>query len=159
MLKVQEILIIKVTELQTYFPRKGEIQAKWYIVDASGQVLGRLATQVATLLRGKHRENFTPFLDLGDHVIVVNAAKIRLTGNKLEQKVYQYHTGYPGGLKEISVRRKLREHPDRVVEEAILGMLPKTKLGKAMGRKLLVYADDKHPHQAQKPEPYSLEKT
>lgn len=145
--------------MQTYFPRKGEIPAKWYVVDASGQVLGRLATQVATLLRGKHREHFTPFLDLGDHVIVVNAAKIRLTGNKLEQKVYHYHTGYPGGLKEISVRRLLEEHPERVVEKAVLGMLPKNKLGKAMGRKLLVYADDKHPHQAQKPETYALEKT
>ena len=145
--------------MQTYFPRKGEIPAKWYVVDASGQVLGRLATQVATLLRGKHREHFTPFLDLGDHVIVVNAAKIRLTGNKLEQKVYHYHTGYPGGLKEISVRRLLEKHPERVVEEAVLGMLPKNKLGKAMGRKLLVYADDQHPHQAQKPETYPLEKT
>ena len=145
--------------MQTYFPRKGEISAKWYLVDASGQVLGRLATQVATLLRGKHREHFTPFLDFGDHVIVVNAAKIRLTGNKLEQKVYRYHTGYPGGLKETSVRRMLQEHPNRVVEEAILGMLPKSKLGKAMGQKLLVYADDQHPHQAQKPEIYSLEKT
>ena len=145
--------------MQTYFPRKGEITAKWYVVDANGQVLGRLATQVATLLRGKHREHFTPFLDLGDHVIVVNAAKIRLTGNKLEQKVYHYHTGYPGGLKEISVRRLLEEHPERVVEKAVLGMLPKNKLGKALGRKLLVYADDKHPHQAQKPETYPLEKT
>ena len=145
--------------MQTYFPRKGEIPAKWYVVDASGQVLGRLATQVATLLRGKHREHFTPFLDLGDHVIVVNAAKIHLTGNKLEQKVYHHHTGYPGGLKEISVRRLLEKHPERVVEEAVLGMLPKNKLGKALGRKLLVYADDKHPHQAQKPETYPLEKT
>ena len=145
--------------MQTYFPRKGEITAKWYVVDANGQVLGRLATQVATLLRGKHREHFTPFLDLGDHVIVVNAAKIRLTGNKLEQKVYHYHTGYPGGLKEISIRRLLEEYPERVVEEAVLGMLPKNKLGKAMGRKLLVYADEKHPHQAQKPETYPLEKT
>lgn len=142
--------------METYIPRKGEAQAKWYVVDAAGQVLGRVATQVATLLRGKHREQFTPFLDLGDHVIVLNAAKVRLTGNKWGQKVYHRHTGYPGGLKEISARRLLQQKPEAVMREAVLGMLPKNKLGKGMGRKLVVYADDKHPHEAQKPEVYPL---
>ena len=142
----------------TYFPSKGEVEAKWYTVDAGGQRLGRLATRVATLLRGKHREQFTPFLDFGDHVIVINAAKVRLAGNKLEQKVYHRYTGYPGGLKEITARRLMKENPEKVVREAVLGMLPKNKLGKAMARKLRIYADDKHPHQGQKPETYPLPK-
>lgn len=144
--------------METYFPSQGQVKPKWYLVDAEGQVLGRLASRVATLLRGKHREEFTPFLDLGDHVIVINAAKVRLTGKKLDQKVYRHHTGYPGGLKEIGARRLLAVKPEKLVQEAVLGMLPKTKLGKAMARKLLIYADGRHPHQAQKPEPYLLEK-
>ena len=145
--------------METYIPRLGEVEPKWYVVDAAGQVLGRLATQVATLLRGKHREQFTPFLDLGDHVIVVNAARVHLTGNKWDQKVYRHFTGYSGGLKEISARHLRQEKPERIVREAVLGMLPKTKLGRALGKKLIVYAGDTHPHQAQKPEVYSFPKS
>ena len=140
----------------TVFPSKGQVQPKWYLVDAEGQVLGRLATRVATLLRGKHREEFTPFLDFGDHVIVINAAKVRLTGKKLDQKVYRHHTGYPGGLKEIGARKLLEKKPEELVRVAVFGMLPKNRLRKAMARKLMVYADQQHPHQAQKPEPYVL---
>ena len=134
------------------FPLEGGGQIKWYTVDADGQVLGRIATHVADLLRGKHRPDFTPFLDLGDHVIVVNAAKVRMTGNKLEQKFYRHYTGYPGGLSETRLRRMLEKKPERVIREAVVGMLPKNTLGKALAKKLLIYADDKHPHQAQKPE-------
>lgn len=143
---------------KTYFPRKGEVQPKWYVVDAESRILGRVATQVAALLRGKQRADFTPFLDFGDHVIVVNAAKVRLTGNKGEQKQYRHYTGYPGGLREIPVRRLRDQRPESLIREAVLGMLPKNKLGKAMGRKLLVYAGQEHPHQAQKPEVYSFPK-
>jgi large subunit ribosomal protein L13 len=142
----------------TYFPTKGDLREKWYTVDASGQVLGRLATRVASILRGKEREQFTPFLDCGDHVIIVNAAKIRITGNKMDQKVYRHYTGYPGGLKETSAQRMMEQKPERIVREAVVGMLPKTKLGKAMAKKLMVYADDKHPHRAQKPEELPLGK-
>ena len=145
--------------METYIPRQGEVEPKWYVVDAAGKVLGRLATQVATLLRGKHREQFTPFLDLGDHVIVVNAARVHLTGNKWDQKVYRHFSGYSGGLKEISARRLHQEKPERIIREAVLGMLPKTKLGRALGKKLVVYAGDTHPHQAQKPEVYSFPKS
>ena len=140
----------------TVFPSKGQVQPKWYVIDAEGQVLGRLATRVATLLRGKHREEFTPFLDFGDHVIVINAAKVRLTGKKLDQKMYRHHTGYPGGLKEIGARKLLEKKPEELVRVAVFGMLPKNRLRKAMARKLMVYADQQHPHQAQKPEPYVL---
>jgi large subunit ribosomal protein L13 len=142
----------------TYFPSKGEIKFKWYTVDADGQVLGRIATHVADLLRGKHRPDFTPFLDLGDHVIVVNAAKVRITGNKLEQKFYRHYTGYPGGLSETSLRRMFEKKPERVIREAVIGMLPKNPLGKALAKKLLIYVDDKHPHEAQKPEPHRIGK-
>ena len=142
----------------TYFPKEGEIKEKWYTVDADGQVLGRVATRVASLLRGKEREQFPPFLDCGDHVIVVNAAKVRFTGNKLEQKFYHHYTGYPGGLSTTSLRRMFEAKPERVIREAVVGMLPKSKLGKALAKKLMVYADDKHPHQAQKPEPIRLAK-
>ena len=140
----------------TYFPHKGDHHAKWYTVDASGQVLGRVATRVANLLRGKHRADFTPFLDLGDHVIVLNASKVKLTGNKLEQKFYRYYTGYPGGLSETSLRRMMEQKPERVIREAVSGMLPKNSLGKALAKKLMIYADDKHPHVAQKPEAIGL---
>ena len=140
----------------TYVPGKGEIQPKWFVVDAEDQVLGRLATRVATLLRGKYREEFAPFVDFGDHVIVLNAAKVRWTGNKLDQKLYRHYTGYPGGLREVGARKLSETKPDRVIREAVLGMLPKNKLRKRMAARLLVYADDKHPHQAQKPEPVKL---
>jgi large subunit ribosomal protein L13 len=137
--------------MNTQFPRKGEIVRKWHVVDAEGKVLGRVASQAALLLMGKTKPTYTPFLDTGDHVIVVNAAKVRLTGRKDEQKVYRRHSGYPGGLTEVEVRKVRATHPTRMVEDAIHGMLPKTKLGKQMYRKLKVYAGDKHPHQAQKP--------
>ena len=142
--------------MSTYFPKEGEIVRKWYVVDASGQTLGRLATRVASILRGKHTAKFTPFIDTGDHVIVVNAEKIRVTGMKTEEKVYHHYTGYPGGLVETSFRRMQEKRPARVVEEAIRGMLPKTKLGKQMFRKLKVYAGDRHPHAAQKPAAMTL---
>lgn len=123
------------------------------MVDAQGQVLGRLAARVARILMGKHKPQYTTFLDTGDHVVVINAAKVRLTGQKLEKKIYRHHTGYPGGLVERQARHR---NPRRMVEDAIQGMLPKTKLGKAMARKLRVYVGDKHPHQAQQPEALSL---
>ena len=137
--------------MSTRFQSGQEIARKWYVVDASGQTLGRLATRVARILSGKDNPKYTPFLDLGDHVIVINADKIRVTGMKTEQKVYRHYTGYPGGLVETSFKRVRETRPQRIVEEAIQGMLPKTKLGKQMFRKLKVYAGDRHPHAAQKP--------
>ena len=140
----------------TYVPGKGDIQPKWFVVDAEGQVLGRLATRVATLLRGKYRQEFAPFVDFGDHVIILNAAKVRWTGKKLDQKLYRHYTGYPGGLREVGARKLAETKPDRVIREAVLGMLPKNKLRKRMAARLLVYADNQHPHQAQKPEVVAL---
>src|SRR5262252_7514921 len=138
--------------MSTYFPKAGEIVRKWYVVDASGQTLGRLASRVARILSGKENPRYTPFLDLGDHVIVINADKVRVTGMKTEQKIYRHYTGYPGGLRQEEFRKRFDRRPELVVQEAILGMLPKTKLGRSMGKKLKVYKDDKHLHQAQKPE-------
>ena len=138
--------------MSTYFPKEGEIVRKWYVVDADGQTLGRLASQVARILMGKENPQYTPFLDTGDHVVVINAKKVRLTGNKENQKLYRRHTGYPGGLIEVGAVKMRSTRPDRMIEEAVKGMLPKNKLGKQMYRKLKVYAGDKHPHQAQKPE-------
>ena len=142
--------------MNTQFPSKGEIARQWHVLDAEGEVLGRLATRAARLLMGKHKPSYTPFLDTGDHVVVINAAKVRLTGRKDDQKIYRRHTGYPGGLIEVGARKMRATRPIRMVEEAITGMLPKTKLGKQMYRKLKVYAGDKHPHQAQKPVALSL---
>ncbi len=138
--------------MSTYFPKQGEIVRKWYVVDAEGQTLGRLATRVASILAGKHTPRYTPFLDTGDHVVVVNADKVRLTGMKSEKKVYHRYTGYPGGLRSEEFRKRFERRPEHVVQDAITGMLPKTKMGRAMARKLKVYRGDKHPHQAQKPE-------
>lgn len=137
--------------MNTDFPSKNDIQRAWHVLDADSKVLGRVATAAARLLMGKNKPTYTPFLDTGDHVIVINAAKVRLTGRKEEQKVYRTHSGYPGGLKEVTARKLRATRPERMVEEAIKGMLPKNKLGKQMYRKLKVYAGDKHPHQAQKP--------
>ncbi len=142
--------------MNTEFPSKSEIQRSWHVVDAEGAVLGRVATKAAMILMGKHKPTYTPFLDTGDHVIVINAAKVKLTGNKEEQKIYRRHSGYPGGLKEATARKVRATNPIRMVEEAVSGMLPKTKLGKQMYRKLNVYAGDKHPHQAQKPEALAI---
>jgi large subunit ribosomal protein L13 len=136
--------------MSTYFP-KGEIARKWYVIDASGQTLGRLATRVARILSGKNNPRYTPFLDTGDHVVVLNAEKVKLTGLKAESKMYRRYTGYPGGLREEEYVKLLNRKPEAIVQQAILGMLPKSKLGRAMGKKLKVYRGDKHPHQAQQP--------
>jgi large subunit ribosomal protein L13 len=138
--------------MSTEFPSKGEIKREWHLLDADNVVLGKLAGQAAMLLMGKHKPTYAPFLDTGDHVIVINAAKVRLTGKKDDQKVYRRFTGYPGGLVEVGARKMRATRPARMVEQAIAGMLPKTKLGKQMFRKLRVYAGDKHPHSAQKPQ-------
>ncbi len=138
--------------MSTYFPKEGEIARKWFVVDGSGQTLGRLATRVASILSGKDSPKYTPFIDTGDHVVVINAGKVRLTGMKSESKVYRRYTGYPGGLREEEFRKRFERKPELIVQEAIEGMLPKTKMGRAMARKLQVYRGDKHPHQAQKPE-------
>ena len=137
--------------MSTEFPSKNGIARQWHLLDADDVVLGKLASKAAMLLMGKHKATFTPFLDTGDHVVVVNAAKVRLTGRKDDNKIYRHFTGYPGGLVETSARRVRAERPARMIEEAIQGMLPKTKLGKQMYRKLKVYAGEKHPHAAQKP--------
>ena len=138
--------------MSTEFPSKKAIERQWRVIDAQDVVLGKLASKAAMLLMGKTKPSYTPFLDTGDHVIVINAGKVRLTGRKEETKVYRHFTGYPGGLVERSFRRVRQERPAHLVEEAIRGMLPKTKLGKQMYRKLRVYAGDKHPHSAQKPQ-------
>ncbi|HCC33830.1 MAG TPA: 50S ribosomal protein L13 [Clostridiales bacterium] len=137
----------------TYMACPADIKREWYVVDASDRPLGRLASQVAAVLRGKHKPTFTPFLDTGDHVIVVNAEKVALTGRKLDQKFHFRHSGYPGGARFTSYRRLLAEHPDRVIELAVRGMLPHNRLGRAMARKLKVYRGPVHPHEAQKPQP------
>ena len=137
--------------MPTPMVRESDIERKWFVVDAQGQVLGRLATRVATILRGKHKPTFAPHVDVGDHVVVVNAEKVHLTGNKLRDKLYQWHTGYLGGLREVSAEKMLRSHPERVIEWAVQGMLPKNRLGRAMGKKLKVYRGAAHPHQAQQP--------
>ena len=142
--------------MSTRFPSGQEIARKWYVVDATGHTLGRLASRVARILIGKESSMYTPFIDAGDHVIVINAEKIKVTGMKSEQKVYRHYTGFPGGLREEDFRHRFERRPDRIVEEAILGMLPKNKLGRAMGKKLRVYKDDKHQQQAQKPQPLAM---
>lgn len=144
--------------MSTYFPSgKGLDQHRqWHIIDAAGMTVGRLASEVAHLLMGKHKPTYTPFLDTGDHVIVINASQIVLKGNKLTDKIYRHHTGYPGGLKEIAARDLLARRPVKLVELAIRGMLPKTKLGRAMAGKLKVYAGAEHPHGAQKPVAFAL---
>ena len=137
--------------MSTEFPSKDGIVRQWHVIDAENVVLGKVATKAAMLLMGKHKPSYTPFLDTGDHVIVINAAKVHLTGRKEDNKVYRHFTGYSGGLVEKSFRRVRAEKPIRIVEDAIAGMLPKTKLGKQMYRKLNVYQGDRHPHAAQKP--------
>jgi large subunit ribosomal protein L13 len=137
--------------MKTSIPSPDGITRQWHVIDAEEAVLGRIASKAAKILMGKHKPTYTPFLDTGDHVIVVNAAKVRLTGNKEEQKLNRRHSGYPGGLTETQARKVRATRPTRMVEEAVQGMLPKSKLGKQMYRKLQVYAGPKHPHQAQKP--------
>ena len=142
--------------MNTPFPSEREIVRQWHVVDATDQVLGRVASKAAMILMGKHKPTYTTFLDTGDHVIIINAAKIRLTGSKESQKVYRHHTGYPGGLVEIGAVKMRATRPAKMIEHAVAGMLPKNKLGKQMYRKLKVYAGDKHPHQAQKPAALAL---
>lgn len=137
--------------MSTQFPSKPAITREWHVIDAHDVVLGKLASKAAFLLMGKHKPTYTPFLDTGDHVVVVNAAKVKLTGRKDDQKLYRSFTGYPGGLVETGARKVRATRPQRMVEDAIFGMLPKTKMGKQMYRKLKVYAGDKHPHAAQQP--------
>ena len=142
--------------LKTYVPKQGEIEKKWYVIDAEGQVIGRVAVEAAKILRGKHKPSFTPFLDCGDHVVIVNAAKALLTGRKSEQKKYYRHSGYPGGIREISFRQMMEKHPERVLELAITGMLPHTRLGRKQGTNFRVYAGPDHPHTAQQPIPFEM---
>ena len=142
--------------MKSFIPSAAEIPKKWHVIDADGLVLGRLAARIATVLTGKHRPIYTPFLDTGDHVIVINAAKVRLTGKKHTDKFYRRHSGYPGGLKEVAAGDLLAKHPEKVVREAVHGMLPKSKLGRAIRKKLRVYGGAEHPHTAQRPEPLAL---
>jgi len=142
--------------VKTYVVKPKELVRDWYVVDAEGKTLGRLASKVAQVLKGKHKPIYTPNCDTGDHVIVINADKVQVTGNKLSQKMYYRHSMYPGGLKAISLEDQLAQHPTRVLEAAVKGMLPKTKLGRAMIKKLKIYAAPEHPHQAQDPKPLDL---
>jgi large subunit ribosomal protein L13 len=143
--------------MTTLTPKKNEIQLQWWLVDAEGLALGRLATQVARILRGKHKPIFTPHLDTGDHVIVVNASKVMLTGNKADQKTYFRHSGYMGHEQHIPFKRMIERHPERVIELAVKGMLPKNTLGRHMREKLRVYAGAEHPHQSQHPQPLQIQ--
>jgi len=136
---------------KTYIPKSGEITRDWYLLDANDQNLGRFATKVASVLLGKHQPNFTPGVDMGNHVVVVNAERVRVTGNKLDEKFYYRHTGYPSGLKAISLRQQLAKHPERVLRSAVWGMLPHNKLGRKLIKKLKIYAGPEHPHAAQQP--------
>ena len=143
--------------MRTYSPSASEIEREWYVVDAEGQILGRLASRVAQVLRGKHKPIFTPHLDCGDYVIIVNADKIELSGNKAEKKFWHRHSGFPGGIKSVPFMRLIEETPDEAVERAVRGMLPKNKLGRQMARKLRVYTGPEHPHEAQQPKPLPLD--
>ncbi|GEL22777.1 MAG: 50S ribosomal protein L13 [Pseudonocardia sp.] len=142
--------------MSTYSPKPGEITRAWHVIDASDVVLGRLATHAATLLRGKHKPTYAPHMDTGDFVIIVNAEKIAVSGNKRDDKFVYRHSGFPGGLKQRSVGEMIEKHPDRLVEKAIKGMLPKNRLGRAMAKKLKVYAGPSHPHSAQKPQAFEI---
>lgn len=143
--------------MKTYYAKPGEVEREWLVVDATDVPLGRLASEVASILRGKHKPQYTPHVDVGDFVIVVNADKVKLTGKKLQDKRIFRHSGYPGGLKSVALGDMLAKRPERVVERAVKGMLPKNSLGRAMGKKLKVYAGPDHPHQAQKPRQITLE--
>jgi large subunit ribosomal protein L13 len=143
---------------KTYNMKESEIQREWYLVDAENQVLGRVATQIATLLRGKHKPTFTPHLEMGDFVIVINSEKIVVTGRKAEQKIYYRHSGYPGGLKPTPYKMMLAKHPDRIIRFAVKGMLPKTRLSRRLMTRLRVYSGAKHPHEAQQPKLFEFKK-
>ncbi len=143
--------------MKTYSAKPGEVQSDWFVIDADGKILGRLATEIAHRLRGKHKPEYTPHVDTGDHIVVINADKIRVTGgNKPTQKTYYRHSGYPGNLKSITLEQQLEKAPERVIETAVKGMLPKNRLGRAMFKKLRVYAGAEHPHSAQQPQALEL---
>ncbi len=142
--------------METFMQKKENVERKWYLIDAEGETLGRLATKAATILRGKHKVTYTPHVDTGDYVIVINASKIKLTGKKLEDKMYYNHSGFPGGLRERTAKEMIEKYPEEMVERAIKGMLPHGRLGRAMGKKLFVYRDSEHEQQAQKPEKISV---
>ena len=144
--------------MQTYIPSGKNLEAgrSWFIIDAEGKTIGRLATQAASMLMGKNKPSYTPFLDVGDHVVIINAQKAVFTGNKLKDKIYYHHTGWPGGLKETTAEKLMQRFPERVLESAIRGMLPKNKLGRKMGKKLKVYGGADHPHKAQQPQPFEV---
>ena len=142
--------------MSTYVPKQGELEKKWLVIDADGQVLGRVAVEAAKLLRGKHKPQFTPYLDCGDNVIIINADKVRVTGRKADDKMYYRHSGYKGGLKEINFSRMMEKHPTRALMLAVQGMLPHNRLGRALGKHIRVYAGSEHPHEAQSPEVYTL---
>lgn len=148
--------------MRTFYPNGKEAtalsQGPWHLVDASGQVLGRLATRVARLLTGKHKVRFTPSVDCGDHVVIINANKVRLTGRKLDQKVYYHHSGYPGGLKAVTARQRMEQNPAEMVRDAILGMVPKNKLHARRAKKLRIFAGEQHPHAAQQPQPLTMKR-
>jgi len=141
---------------KTFVAKPADIERDWYVVDATDLTLGRLATQVASVLRGKHKPQYTPYEDVGDFVVVINAEKVHVTGRKLDQKMYYRHTGYPGGIKSISLRKKMQKHPERVIEHAVKGMLPRGPLGRRQFKKLKVYTGPEHPHQAQLPKPMPI---
>ena len=143
--------------MKTYYAKPGEVEREWLLIDATDQVLGRLASEVAQILKGKHKPQYTPHVDTGDFVVIINADKIVLTGNKMETKMAYSHSGYPGGLKEVPISRMMEKDSSKVIEKAVKGMLPKNTLGRAMGKKLKVYAGSEHPHEAQNPRPYTLE--
>ena len=136
--------------MKTYSAKLEDVDKKWYLIDAKGKVLGRLATQVASILRGKNKPSFTPSMDLGDYVVIINAEKIKVTGNKLKGKIYRYHTSYPGGLKSTTLETLLQKKPELVLKKAVQGMIPHNKLGRAIIKKLKIYRGEEHPHQAQK---------
>jgi large subunit ribosomal protein L13 len=142
--------------IKTYTPKLEEIQREWFVVDAKDQTLGRLASKIAHLLRGKHKPMFSPHMDVGDYVIVINCDKVRVTGRKLDQKRYYWHSGYPGGIKSRTLREQMDRYPERVIEAAVRGMLPKNSLGRKMIKKLKIYQGDSHPHEAQKPKVFEL---
>lgn len=142
--------------MKSFIPDKRDITKTWHVIDAEGQILGRLATRAARILTGKDKPIYTPFLDTGDYVVIVNAEKVKLTGNKLKDKMYRRHTGYLGGLRETTAGILLSKEPEKLVREAVIGMLPKTKLGRAMRKKLKIYRGPQHPHQAQQPMPLAL---
>lgn len=142
--------------MKTFIPKKKDIEKKWWLIDAEGKILGRLATEIAVLLRGKRKPEFVDFLDCGDFVVVINADKVKVTGNKLEQKKYYSHTGYPGGIKEKSLKDLLEKKPEEAIRKAVWGMIPKNKLGRSVYKKLKVYSGPNHPHEAQKPEEHQI---